>query len=317
MKTRKELTLRDIGELAAIKRICRHLPGSKSLIRGIGDDCAVVRPCAESRYDWLLTSDAVIEGTHFKPGTTPSAIGHKAIARVLSDIASMGGKPQWALINLVAPSKTLVKVLDGIYSGAGKLARKHKMAIAGGDTTRGPVIELHVFVVGTTPKNTAVLRSGARSGDIIFVTDSLGGSRRRKHLSFDPRINEGLFLRKWATAMIDVSDGLASDLRHITDMSKTGARLDLNLIPVSSDARKGNNAISALNHAIYDGEDFELLFTVRPGKAKLFQSAWKKNFKLPCTEIGYITSQLGVIEYTDKNRKVRKLEKTGFQHFKN
>jgi len=316
MKNKRNPSLRETGELAAVERICRNLPGGSDVIQGAGDDCAVVRTEHGAGTDYLLTSDAVIERTHFRPGTSPAAVGRKAVARVLSDIAAMGGEPKWALIDLVAPPETPVGTLDGIYRGAVAIARKYGLAITGGDLARGPVLELHVFAAGCATAGKAILRSGARPGNLIFVTGSLGGSIAGKHISFKPRIAEGQFLRSWATSMIDVSDGLASDLRHLTDMSKTGALIDARKIPVSRAAKLMNGRKSPLDHALYDGEDFELLFTVPARKVKAFQLAWKKNRFLPCSQIGQMTRKQGIIECTGRNGTVEKLEKTGFQHFK-
>jgi thiamine-monophosphate kinase len=305
-------TLGNVGELAAIKRIMRFLPTRADIVRGVGDDCAVVRPHKNSTTDWLLTSDAVVEGTHFVSGTAPELIGHKAIGRVLSDIAAMGGEPQWALIDLVAPRKMNVVKLDGIYRGATRIARRHNLAIVGGDMAEGPVLELHAFAVGTAPKGNAVLRSGARPGDLVYVTGSLGGSRERKHLTFEPRVKEGIFLRKWATSMMDISDGLATDLGHIAEMNDLGVRLYEELIPVSSAARKAGGGMSAVDHALFDGEDFELLFTIPVSRQKAFLRAWKSRFKLECSFFGVMTPKKGTIEFGDTKRW---LTKTAFQHF--
>jgi thiamine-monophosphate kinase len=299
-------TLRDIGELSAIKRITRLLPRRADIICGAGDDCAVVRPGRSSKSDWLLTSDAVIEGVHFLKGTPPDLVGRKAIGRVLSDIAAMGGEPAWALIDLVAPTGTPVAVIDGIYRGATKLAASHNLAIVGGDMARGRVLELHVFAVGTVPRGKAVLRFGARLGDLVFVTGSLGGSRKKKHLEFEPRIKEGVFLRKWATSMIDISDGLASDIGHIAEMSGVGISLIEELIPLSAAAGK------SIDRALFDGENFELLFTVPGAKRKAFMSAWKKVFSLKCSLIGVVTPHKGVIEFADTRKR---LKRKAYQHF--
>jgi len=177
MKRKRELILKDAGELAVIRRLCRHLPRHSRVVTGVGDDCAVVRLETNAKNDLLLTSDAVIEGIHFTTGTVPPAIGHKAIGRVLSDIAAMGGRPEWALINLVAPPVTKIRTIDGIYAGATKLAGKYGLPIVGGDTSSGKTLELHVFAAGSVPRGKAVLRSGATPGDFIFVTGVLGGSR--------------------------------------------------------------------------------------------------------------------------------------------
>lgn len=335
-------TLKDIGEFTAIKRLCKYLLERSDVIQGAGDDCAVVRIDDNAPYDWLLTSDPVIEGTHFTGETLPAAIGHKAVGRVLSDIAAMGGEPEWALIDIVAPPETPISRLEECYGGASNLADKYGLALVGGDISRGQVLELHVFAIGRVPVGSALLRSGAKPGDLIYVTGSLGASRTGKHLSFEPRVSEGIWLREgsWPTALIDVSDGLARDLRHLTDMSETGAELYVPQIPVSREALrinntitsiehayevdtlckvcpclKVNNTISPLEHALYDGEDFELLFTVPHEKEKAFMSTWSETFDLPCTLIGRITDRPGIIECVDENGKHTRLENKEYEHF--
>ena len=309
-------TLRDIGELKAIARIVRRLPGRVDVVVGAGDDCAVVRSRSDRTQDLLLKSDPVIEGIHFKRDVSPAAIGHKVMGRVLSDIAAMGGEPCWALLDLVGPPGTSVKTLDGIYDGAAKLAETCGLAIVGGDLSQGPVLEIHAFAVGRIPRGQAVLRSGAKLGDVIFVTGTLGGSLQAKHLAFEPHLREGQFLRRWATAMIDVSDGMASDLRHIIERSRVGARIEAMQIPVSLPAWKMKGARTPLEHALFDGEDFELLFTIPARKVGDFLGAWRKAFDLPCTPIGYITGRKGVIEMMDANGKNTTLTQRGFQHFR-
>ena len=308
-------TLRDIGELAAIRRVVRRLPGRVDVLVGAGDDCAVVRNRGKRTCDILLKSDPVIEGVHFKRGTPPAAIGHKALGRVFSDIAAMGGEPCWVLLDVVAPPETPVKTIDGVYAGAIRLARRFGTAIVGGDMSQGPVLEIHAFAVGQVPRGQAVLRSGARPGHVIFATGTLGGSLKEKHLSFEPRLAEGRFLRRWATSMIDVSDGLASDLRHLVDMSRAGALLDATQVPVSIAAWRMKGRRSPLERALFDGEDFELLFTLPQRRVEAFLTAWQNTFDLPCTPMGFITARKGVIELMDANRKKTMLKTTGFQHF--
>ena len=215
-------TLQDIGESAAIERICSRLPDSAEVIVGPGDDCAVIRPAGGGGKEWLLTSDPVIEGVHFLADTPRRSVGRKAIGRALSDIAAMGGEPAWALVDIAAPSGTPVATLDELCGGAIDCAQQYGLAIVGGDMSEGPALELHVFAIGSIPAGQAVLRSGAAQGDILFVTNSLGGSASGKHIDFEPRIREGAWLRDWANAMIDVSDGLATDLRHLAEMSGLG-----------------------------------------------------------------------------------------------
>ncbi len=297
-------------------------PGRTDVVVGPGDDCAVVRPLADARYDYLLKSDPVIEGVHFTRSTPGAAVGHKALARVLSDMAAMGGEPLWALVNLVAPSATSVARITGIYSGLNRLARRWRMAIVGGDLTRGPRLAAHVFGVGRVPRGQAILRSGARPGDYLFVTGALGGSRHGKHLTFEPRLAEGRWLRSqhWATAMIDLSDGLATDLQHLVRQSRVGATLSLESIPLApaiiNKPAVRRNPGQALRHALGDGEDYELLFTVAPANTAKMNRAWPKNFKVACTCIGRITACPGVIEGMDARGQRMRMKSAGYEHFR-
>jgi len=292
---------------------------------GPGDDCAVVRPAADARYDYLLKSDPVIEGVHFTPAAPGAAVGHKALGRMLSDIAAMGGEPLWALINLVAPAATSVARVTGIYSGLSRLARRWRVAIVGGDVTSGPRLEAHIFGVGRVPRGQAVLRSGARAGDYLFVTGALGGSRRGKHRAFQPRLAEGRWLqsRRWATSMIDLSDGLATDLRHLIRQSRVGAELFLTSIPLAPAIKKSasrrtalRSAGQALRHAFCDGDDYELLFTVSPANAATLIRAWPETFRTPCAYIGRITDRRDVIECVDARGRKMRLKATGYEHFR-
>jgi thiamine-monophosphate kinase len=275
-----------------------------------------------------LKSDAVVEGRHFLATTPPRWIGHKALGRVLSDLAAAGGEPLWALVNLVAPPSETMQRLRGVYQGLAALARRHGLAIIGGDTTQGPVLELHLFAVGRAPRGTALLRSGARPGDTVFVTGALGGSLAGKHLRFLPRLAEGRWLcvGGWATAAIDLSDGLATDLEHILEMSRVGAEIRTEKIPIAQAAfrkvEKTNqlftktwNQRSPLQHALGDGEDFELLFTVPQGQATALTAAWRKKFRTRLTAIGTITNRDGEIKWLEHGRSMT-LPVTGFEHFR-
>lgn len=310
-------TLKQVGERGLIRRLAKLLPSRDDVRVGIGDDVAVVH--VESTHtDLLLTSDAVIEGTHFLPSSPAAQVGHKAVGRALSDMAAMGGEPLWGLIDLVAPPQTSVKRVEDIYRGAARLAQKYGLAIIGGDTTQGSKLELHVFAVGQVPQHAAVLRSGARPGDSIYVTGELGGSLAGKHLRFDPRIEEGLWLREsgWAGAMIDVSDGLVTDLGHIVESSRVGAELDARAIPISAAARRARGGRTPLEHALFDGEDFELLFTVAADKETAFRSCWQDTFRLRCTRVGCITNKKGRITLADGAGPAKPLADRGFEHFR-
>ncbi len=248
-----------------------------------GDDCAVL-PLNDSRYDLVLTSDPLIEGVHFTKTAAPEQIGHKAVARVLSDFAAMGADPQYLLINLVAPPDQNVRFLKKIYTGIFTLCKSFNTKVVGGDLARGKILEIHVFGVGRVAKGDALLRSGACVEDILYVTGPLGGSlKNNRHLTFTPRISEGKWLRQTGrvSSMIDLSDGLATDLRHILRASGVGANLNSAKIP----------KIGTLEQALFDGEDFELLFTVRAQEIDLFDSQCTNNSKHTFSKIGTITDR--------------------------
>jgi thiamine-monophosphate kinase len=310
-------TLRSIGENRLLLNILPLLPQRPDTPVGPGDDCAVVR-VATSPDDWLFTTDPVIERRHFLPNTPARLVGRKAIARTVSDIAAMGGEPLWILINLVAPASTRLSRIQGLFSGIGQAARQWNLGILGGDTAEGDTLELHITAVGRVPRGTAVLRSGARTRDSIYVTGALGGAYlpgNRHHLLFEPRLEAGQFLAngKFATAMMDLSDGLAADLPRLLDASKRGARLDAAAIPLSRAARKTDHP---LRHALCDGEDFELLFTVAPKNRTRFEAAWKRKFpKLPATRIGTILASPRQRILRQPDGTTTPLLAGGYQHF--
>ncbi|MEI6168859.1 MAG: thiamine-phosphate kinase [bacterium] len=310
------MNTQQIGEDNLIRRLKRLVPGRADVVAGIGDDCAVVRPGRRDPYDLLLKSDPVIEGVHFLPEASGVAIGHKALGRVLSDLAAMGGEPLWILVDLVAPPTASVAHIEAVYKGMARLARRYGAAIVGGDTSSGKVLEVHVFAAGRVPRGKAILRSGARPGDALYVTGALGGSGLGRHLRFEPRLSEGQWLREAAgvTAMMDVSDGLATDVRRLAAASGTGVVLDLGRIPVAGAARRLKDQRSALEHALADGEDFELLFTVQERKARSFEAAWAKAFLLPCTRIGEMTAKPGRVEGRD-GQDCKPLTIHGYEHF--
>ncbi|HLG41918.1 MAG TPA: thiamine-phosphate kinase, partial [Planctomycetota bacterium] len=221
-----------------------------------GDDAALVR-------NIILKVDSVVEGTHFARAT-PARIGHKAMARPLSDLAAVAGIPRWALVSIVLPRGRGLACAKAVYRGAERTARRFGVRIVGGDltVTRGPMV-VTVTIAGEPGPRGFVRRSGARPGDRLFVTGPLGGAILGKHLAFTPRVREALKLRP--TAMIDISDGFALDLRRLCEASGVGARVDLSKLPVSAAAKRlaRRTGRSALDHALHDGEDYELLYTAR------------------------------------------------------
>lgn len=248
-------TLRKIGEFGLIDRLKRFQNLSPQVIRGIGDDAAVL-PLDRTRYQ-LFTTDMLTEGVHFLCATPARQVGWKALAVNVSDIAAMGGAPGCAVVSLGIPRGLSLRYIEGIYEGLNQCARKFGVSLVGGDTVRSREFIINIALLGTVEKEYLVLRSGAKAGDVIFVTGALGRSfKSGRHLTFTPRLKEAHWLVRNVkpSAMIDISDGLSGDLGHILKASRTGALLDEALIP----RQKGADLRSAMN----EGEDFELLFTV-------------------------------------------------------
>ena len=307
-------------EFELIQRLCRSLPSNQSVLTGPGDDCAVLDLGIPDRL-LLFKTDAIVEGVHFTSSTSAEKIGHKALARCLSDIAAMAGTPTAALITVALPRKFDPDYIAAIYNGIAAVARRYGVAIVGGETTTNPDrILISVALLGTVGRGRAVLRSGAQTGDAIFVTGELGGSLAGRHLEFEPRVAEAQWLAGHFPihAMIDLSDGLAGDLRHILKAGRVGAELLATAIPITRQARLKAKAESSakppLLAALTDGEDFELLFTVASRDAVPLLDAWKKRFpKLRLSCIGKITAREGV-SIRDKDG-VRPLTAHGYVHF--
>ncbi len=253
---------------------------------GIGDDCAVIPP---TKHHQLVTTDPVIYGQHFDATVPPRAVGAKLLKRNLSDIAAMGGRPVAAVVSLALGPDTSVAWLREFYRGLAACALKYRVKIVGGDITQGPAGFFGAFLTlhGESTGRRVVTRSGARSGDSIYITGTLGGSLLGHHYKFTPRLAEGAWLagRPEVRAMMDVSDGLAKDLDSLTPTGLRAA-LDAALIPISAAARRRTKADkqSPLHHALCDGEDYELLLVVRRSEDG-FERAWRKRFpalKLSC-----------------------------------
>ena len=308
--------LTNLGENETIARLARTLGRPGPGIIGIGDDTAVVPVSGDAKTQQLLTSDAVIEGLHYFPGTDPKRVGRKAINRVISDIAAMGGTPRWVLVNVVAPNHLEVEWLDQVYEGMAHAAGAFDATIVGGDLTPGKTLELHVFGTGDVPAGQAVLRSGAKPSEIIVVTGKLGGSLAGKHLDFTPRVAEGKFLRHWATSMMDLSDGLALDLQRLCKQSKVGAIIEIPALPINEAVQAdATTPASPWQHALFDGEDYELLFTLPTQDWAEFSAAWELSFDLPCRRVGHITADPGQIILRDVNEKESRLHEGMLKDF--
>ena len=309
-----------MNEIDLIAKLTRSLPGNKSVVVGAGDDCAVLDLGLGDKY-LLFKTDAIVEGIHFLPTTAPEKIGRKALARCLSDVAAMGGTPTAALITLALPKNFDVAFIEKIYAGLNQLALEHQVAIAGGETTTNPDrILISISLIGIVSKEKCILRSGAKVGDAIIVSGELGGSLSEKHLEFEPRLDEARWLAENFSihSMIDVSDGLAGDLRHLLQAGKVGAELMSSAIPISRAARLQSRAESSakppLLAALTDGEDFELLFTIASRDAVPLVDAWKKRFpKLRLSCIGKILDKPGL--QIRGQHGVRPLNAHGYVHF--
>lgn len=280
---------------------------------GIGDDAAAVR--FSSRDDCLVTVDMLMEGVDFHiPDADPHAIGRKALAVNLSDIAAMAGRPLAAFVSAAFPRRLGRPFAEQMHDGLERLATEFDVAIAGGDTNAwdGPFV-ISVTVLGEPTGTGPVRRSGACPGDWIFVTGALGGSISGKHLTFDPRVREALALHQSVAlhAMIDISDGLAADLHHLLDESAVGATLFADAIPISDAARELADGKSPLDHAFGDGEDFELLFTVSADDGRRLLA--KPPFPTSLRHIGEITGGRNR-QIVDSTGGHAALPRTGWSH---
>ena len=295
---------------------------------GIGDDCAVLRLLPGR--DSLVTTDFTLEGTHFRRDWHPAeSVGHRCLARGLSDIAAMGGEPVAAFLSLALPRDLPQAWVGRFVRSLISLAEKHGARLAGGDTAESPNgILADIVVVGTVPRGRAVLRSGARAGDRIFVSGELGASAAAvlqlrgkpkkklnprdylRHFYPEPRLELGRILRErgLASAMIDTSDGLSTDLTHLCEESGVGAELNAALIPR---ARVGKPAREVdLDLALHGGEDYELLFTAPPGKRVPSQIAG-----VALTQIGVVTRGAKILVRNSKNI-AYELQPRGWEHFR-
>jgi thiamine-monophosphate kinase len=329
------MNLAELGEFGLIEAIRRRARMSHSAWRvSIGDDAAVLTP--PRGQELVLTTDAVVEGVHFRWRTTdPRSLGHKALAVNLSDVGAMGARPLGFLLTLALPRGIDGSRLDGFFAGLFALARASHCPLVGGDITRARDFAATITAIGAVPRGRALLRSGARPGDRLFVTGSLGGAAAglallergrvtsaseralaRRQIAPRPPFSVGgrLVRLRLAHAAIDVSDGLAQDLGHVLDESGVGARLELERLPLApgltrAAARLG---LDPLSLALSGGEDYELLFAAPPRAP----SAAVLGRRLQCrvTEIGVVTRQHRLVLLRAGRPVERKL--SGFQHFK-
>ncbi|HKL71400.1 MAG TPA: thiamine-phosphate kinase [Marinilabiliaceae bacterium] len=332
------MNLSEIGEFGFIERFAskfNHLLPSG--VHGIGDDCAVL-PMNET-HDLVMTTDLLVEGIHFlKDKISPKDLGHKTLAVNLSDIAAMGAQPIASFLSIAIPSSTKVEYLDSFMEGYHTLSEKHNVALMGGDTARAlDKLTFNVTVMGKIEKGKSRLRSMAKENDIIAVTGYLGNSAGGLHavlnnLSLEdasvnyliqqhnrpiPHIHEGLWLaqQKRVHAMMDVSDGIASDINHILKASVKGATIELTSLPLSHQLKEFSEK-QKLN--MYDlgtsgGEDYCLLVTIDKDHFNDLAERYKKEFHQDLFPIGEINSSSS-LQFLLKNEKIE-LTKSGFNHF--
>ena len=246
-----------VNELKLLKAFMPLLPLNGAVIAGAGDDCAVLKWNHE--YDLLVTVDQLIENVHFLPSTAPERAGAKLVKRNMSDIAAMGGEPLWAVMTLAAENKSQ-QYLERFMKGVSEECSKYGTALCGGDISslKSEGLLTTLTLAGRVPRGQAVMRSTARPGDTLYVTGEVGNSfLSEHHLDFTPRLDLGAFLRRSATAALDISDGLLLDARRLAESSKTDIRVDIEKIPLRQGAK--------LPEALSDGEDYELLFCGREG----------------------------------------------------
>ena len=309
----------DVGELGVLRGVLPGLRQGADVVRGPGDDCAVLR-VEGWEWDLLATSDPVIEGHHYVAGTPWEWVGRKAVGRSVSDIAAMGGTARWVLTDVTAPAGMGAGEVGELYRGLEKAARELGVSIVGGDLAAAGEVQVHVMALGTCGKGMAVLRSGARAGDVVFVTGRLGASWAEGNphqFLFEPRLREGRWLAEkgFAGAMMDISDGLGKDLPRLLDASGgLGCEIWPGRLPCSEAAMRAGG--EPARHAWEDGEDFELLFTVRPEKRGALEAEWAAAFpELELTAVGVVRGA-GEGRVFAGEAGTRAFPDGGFEHFK-
>lgn len=308
------------GEFDLIRWIRERTPAGGRVALGIGDDCAILHPTPG--VELVVTTDMLMDGRHFQLDRDGAkAVGYKAMAVNVSDIAAMAAVPVAAVVALSLPKQAgdAVQIAHGLHAGLAEVASRYGVALVGGDTNAwdGPLV-ICVTLLGETTDRGAVLRSGARPGDAIFVTGPLGGSLLGRHLRPIPRVAEALALHAVVPlhALIDISDGLASDLSHILEESgNLGAVLDSESIPIHDDARTMSRASgrSPLDHALSDGEDFELCVVVSPEDAERLVVATPSPANL--IRVGEVVAAPG-LRLRSPDGTVYPIEPAGFDHLK-
>ena len=334
------MNLKEIGEFGFIKKISRGcLIRPDTIIKGIGDDAAAF--ITEPGYLTLITTDLLVERIHFlRKAISGFDLGYKSLAVNLSDIAAMGGTAREAFVSIAIPEDCQLDYLEQIYNGIKNLAAKFEVNVLGGDTTSSRIdLIINIVVQGIVSKEELLCRDAARPEDIIFSTGFLGDSRAGLHLILnkiasdtqalksllkahrvpEPHLREGRFLarQQGVHAAIDTSDGLSSDLGHIVEESRVGARLFADKIPVSQELMDFCTRFNfnPIDYALDGGEDYTLLCTITPQSANQIANAFEKEFKRRLFKIGEITAEKQLmLVYPDA--KTKPIIPTGWDHFK-
>jgi thiamine-monophosphate kinase len=332
-------TVGEAGEFALIERI-RDICGTRTapgVTLGIGDDTAVLEVSPGMRA--LATCDVQVEDVHFRwDAMSPYLLGRRAAAVNLSDIASMGGTPRAALASLALPPGLPLAAFDAIFEGMRDIMSEHHGAVVGGNLARSEKLVLDIFLLGEVAPDRIVTRAGAAAGDLICVTGPLGASAAgldvierhgvtpsgtlaryaRAHLEPQPRVREGQAIAAagFATAMIDVSDGLAADLGHICESSGVGADLDAEAVPQPQGIEEVSllSERAPLDYALFGGEDYELLFTARASAEDV--RAWAREHRVDLWIIGRVTPDAGALRLLDAAGNAAPLGASGWDHFR-
>ncbi|QCI18981.1 thiamine-phosphate kinase [Buchnera aphidicola] len=308
----------------------KHQKIDKNLIKGIGDDTALIK--IPKKNVLAISTDTLVEGTHFFKNIHPKNLAYKTIAVNLSDLAAMGALPKWMTLSITMP-KVDSEWLKCFSQSFFQILNQYKITLIGGDTNCGP-LSITPSVYGLIKGSKTLLRKNAKEGDLIYVTGYLGESAAgffllqkkkypinikvrnyliRKHLNPTPRVSEGIILRNFANSAIDISDGLISDLGHILEESQCGADIELNKLPISKNLINNFKKNNYFNWSLYFGEDYELCFTISKKNIKKLNSAIK-NKLIQCKHIGYITSKKRGFNLMQNKKKIN-FKKIGFNHF--
>lgn len=337
------MDLKDLGELDFIRKLKKDFADSSDqrVIRGIGDDTSVTVHDAESYL--LTTTDSLVQDVHFSLDYfKPASLANKALQVSLSDIAAMGGVPRFFLVSLSLPSKLPTNFVDELYDGFKASSKMYSVELVGGNTTSsGNGIVITTTVLGEVPKDEVVFRDGAKEGDKIYVTGTLGASALglkflkegisgagaegsesaviseavKSHLDPVPRLKAGRLLakEKIASSMIDISDGLVMDLARLMEESGTGARIEFEALPIYKELTKAGADLQGF--ALTGGEDYELLFTVSLAKAALLDEI-KESLGVPVTEVGVVIARSEGVKVIGPKGKPMEFDKVGYEHFK-